>query len=78
MDLTTGSMAAVVPLDMNREHSEFTYPESSDRSLGDEVLLRQEPEEEEDDEDDGGAKDDNDNDDEEEDGYSACLCFREG
>jgi hypothetical protein len=80
MDLTIGSIAAVVPLDMNREHSEFTYPESSDPSLGDEVLLRQEPEEEEEDEeeDDGGPKDDNDNDDEEEDGYSACLCFREG
>jgi hypothetical protein len=79
MDLTTVSIAAVVPLDMSRKHSEVSYPESSDRSLAADVLLRQEPEEEEDDEeeDDGGPKDDND-DDEEEDGYSACLCFRGG
>jgi hypothetical protein len=62
---------------MSRKHSEFPYPESSDRSLATDVLLRQEPEEEEDEEDDDGPKDDND-DDEEGDGYSACLCFRGG
>jgi hypothetical protein len=79
MDLTTGPIAAVVPLDMNRKHSEFTYPESSDPSLAAEALLRKEPEEEEGEEedDDGGPKDDND-DEEEDDGYSACLCFRGG
>jgi hypothetical protein len=79
MDLTTGPIAAVVPLDMNRKHSEFTYSESSDPSLAAEVLLRKEPEEEEDDEvdEDGGPKDDND-DDEEDDRYSVCLCFRGG
>jgi hypothetical protein len=78
MDLTTGSIAAVVPSDMNRKHSEFIYPEFSDPSLAAAVLLRQEPVEEEDDEEDdggGGPKDDND-DDEEDDGYSVCLCFR--
>ena len=80
MDLTTASIAAaVVPLDMNRKHSEFISPECSDRSLAADVLLRQEPEEEEDDEeeDDGAPRDDHD-DDEEDDGYSACLCFRGG
>ena len=77
MDLTTASIAEVVPLNMNRKHSEFVSPESSDRSLAADVLLRQEPEEEEDEEDDDGPKDDND-DDEEGDGYSACLCFRGG
>ena len=63
---------------MSRKHSEFPYPESSDPSLAAEVLLRQEPdEEEEEEEEDEGPKDDND-DNEEDDGYSACLCFREG
>jgi hypothetical protein len=65
---------------MNRKHSEFTYPASSDPSLAAEVLLGEELEEEEDDgedDDGGGPKDDND-DDEEDDGYSACLCFRGG
>jgi hypothetical protein len=38
MDLTTGSIAAVVPLDMSRKHSEVSYPESSGRSLAAEVF----------------------------------------
>ena len=57
---------------MSNMRSEYFDPETSDRSLTSDVLLRQEPDEEEDEEEeeeDNGKEDDHD-DDEEDDGYS--------
>ena len=56
---------------MRRIHPE--YPDSApfDRSVGADVLLRQEPDEEaEEDEDEGDSKEDDDDDDKGDDGYS--------
>lgn len=50
---------------------ECSEPETSDRPMAADVLLRQEPEEEEEeDEDDGDGNEGDDDDEEEEDGYS--------
>jgi hypothetical protein len=56
-------------------NSEYLDPDSSDRSVTADILLRQEPdedenEEEEDEEDEGDGKDDVDDDDNDDDGYS--------
>ena len=57
---------------MSSTRSEDLDPETSDRSLTSDVLLRQEPDEEEDEEEDeGNGKEDDDEDgDDEDDGYS--------
>jgi hypothetical protein len=67
-----------VPLGMHRINPEYLDPDSSDRSLTADILLRQEPDEDEDeeeeDEDEGEGddkeEDDDDDDDETDDGYS--------
>ncbi len=59
-----------VPLDMSRIHPERLDSDLSDRSVADDVLLRQEPDEEEDEEGDGKAEEDGDDDDTTDDGYS--------
>ena len=55
-------------LDMSRMHRECPDADSSDRSVADDVLLRQQPDEEEE-EDEGDGKED-DEDDGTDDGYS--------
>jgi hypothetical protein len=61
-----------VPLDMRRMNPEYLDPDSSDRSLTADILLRREPEEDEDEEeeeeDEGDAKEEDDE--ESDDGYS--------
>ncbi len=52
---------------MSSTRSEDLDPETSDRSLTSDVLLRQEPDEEEDEEEDTANEDDHDDDDEEDD-----------
>jgi hypothetical protein len=62
-----------VPLGMHRINPEYLDPDSSDRSLTADILLRQEPDEDEDeeeeDEDEGDDKEEDD-DEESDDGYS--------
>jgi hypothetical protein len=58
-----------VPLGMHRMNPEYLDPDSSDRSVTADILLRQEPDEDED-EDDGDDKEEDDDDDETDDGYS--------
>jgi hypothetical protein len=60
---------------MSSTRSEDLDPETSDRSLTSDVLLRQEPDEEEDEEEDNSKEDDHD-DDEEDDGYSEMSLAR--
>jgi hypothetical protein len=58
---------------MSSLRSEYLDPETPDRSLTSDVLLRQEPDEEEDEEeeeDEGDGKEGDDDDDEDDDGYS--------
>jgi hypothetical protein len=56
---------------MSRIHPECPDPDSSDRSVAADVLLRHEPAEEEDEEEDeGDGKEDDDDDDKDDDGYS--------
>ena len=57
-----------VPLSMSRIQPEFLNADPSDRSLGTNVLVRDEPDDEEDEEDDGKEEDDKYKEDDE--GYS--------
>jgi hypothetical protein len=59
-----------VPLGMHRMNPKYLDPDSPDRSVTADILLRQEPDEEEEEEDDGKKEDDDDEDDETDDGYS--------
>ena len=54
---------------MSRIRPEYLDRETSDRSVADDVLVREEPDEEDEEEDEGDGKEDNDADDED-DGYS--------
>jgi hypothetical protein len=54
---------------MHRMNPEYLDPDSSDRSVTADILLRQEPDEEED-QDEGDDKDEDDDDEESDDGYS--------
>ena len=66
-----GRTIARTILDMSRIHPECFDPETGDRSVAADVLLREEPDEEEDEEEDeGDGKDDDADDDETDDGYS--------
>jgi hypothetical protein len=53
-----------------QKRSEYLDPETSDRSLAADVLVREEPDEEEDEEDEQDEDDDNEEDDDDDDGYS--------
>ncbi len=57
-------------LGMSRIRPEYLDPETSDRSVAADVLVREEPDEEEDEEEDEGDGKEDDDDDDKDDGYS--------
>ncbi len=59
-----------VPLSMYRIRLECADPETSDRPIDADVLVRQEPDEEEEEDEGDGTEDEDDDDDDTDDGYS--------